>query len=458
MKKIFKKIFIASTVMVASLAAGVFTSCAYGADQEAIKRGEGYNCCVTYDANGGTYGSNSSRTYALVKENSLAPAPGYVDAKTQASVKIPTRRDFQLVGEAKSDGDDETNDEAILTKSWFVAKTDDNGNVIYEGEGENKTAVLESETPWNFTKDKVTKDITLVAQWREVFRFSLCLVEEKADGDKVEKTEKEIYTYTVNPGDTIIDKLYNKDKGTGEIVRRADYIKVSVSNYTFLDFYLDEEFTTVLDTNYVHPGRYEQEITEINPETNVEETKTVSTNIVKIYVKYLAGRYDLITNKNIKTLNEASKWYLLEDIDCAGLENPWGALSNFSGTIYGNGYAIKNLTVQSIVKKVTGKNEVGHSIFGKMNGTVENLKLENVTMNVRTEYGTSVPGNEHRGAFFAYSFGDKGTMTNVELINCRLLFTHKDCYTHVPAANGLWWEAPAEGKATVTGSVEIVSE
>ena len=63
MKKIFKKIFIASTIMVASLAAGVFSSCAYGADQETIKRDEGFNCCVTYDANGGTYGSNSYRFF-----------------------------------------------------------------------------------------------------------------------------------------------------------------------------------------------------------------------------------------------------------------------------------------------------------------------------------------------------------------------------------------------------------
>ena len=160
MKKIFKKILLAGTVMVATLSAGIFTSCTYGADQEDLKREEGFKYCVTYDANGGTYGSNSTRTYALVKENSPAPAPGYVDGKTQASVKIPTRRDYQLVGEAKSDGDDDTNEETILTKSWFVAKTDEDGNVIYEGEGDEKTAVLEREEPWNFAKDRVTEDIT----------------------------------------------------------------------------------------------------------------------------------------------------------------------------------------------------------------------------------------------------------------------------------------------------------
>ena len=450
MKKIFRKIFIASTIMVATLAAGIFTSCAYDANQETIKREEGFNCCVTYDANGGSYGSNSYRTYALVQENSLAPAPGYVDAKTQASIKIPTRRDFQLVGEAKSDGDDETNDEAILTKSWFVAKTDDDGNVIYEGEGENKTAVLESETPWNFTKDKVTKDITLVAQWREVFRFTLCIMEEKANGDVVEVTEKELRQYTVEPGDTIVDKLYDKDKSTGTIVRRADYIKSGLSSaaYTVLDFYMDKECTELLDSSYQHPGRHEEEITEDGV------TTTVSTNVVKIYAKYLAGKYDFISNKNVKTLNQASKWYLLEDIDYAAVETPWTVLSSFSGSIYGNGYTIKNLTVESVVKKPSGQ-YMAHSIFGRMNGIVENLTLENVTLKLRTEYGTTIPGNEHRAAFLAYSLGENAMMNNVTLNGCRILFADADCYTHVSADGGLWWETPADGKATVTGSVEI---
>lgn len=448
MKKIFRKIFIASTIMVATLAAGIFTSCAYDANQETIKREEGFNCCVTYDANGGSYGSNSYRTYALVQENSLAPAPGYVDAKTQASIKIPTRRDFQLVGEAKSDGDDETNDEAILTKSWFVAKTDDDGNVIYD---ENGNAVLESETPWSFIKDKVTKDITLVAQWREVFRFTLCIMEEKANGDVVEVTEKELRQYTVEPGDTIVDKLYDKDKSTGTIVRRADYIKSGLSSaaYTILDFYRDKDFTTVLDTNYQHPGRHEEEITEDGV------TTTVSTNVVKIYAKYLAGKYDFISNKNVKTLNQASKWYLLEDIDYAAVETPWTVLSSFSGTIYGNGYSIKNLTVESVVKKPSGQ-YMAHSIFGRMNGIVENLTLKDVTLKLRTEYGTTIPGNEHRAAFLAYSLGENAMMNNVTLDGCRIWFADADCYTHVSADGGLWWEPPADGKATVTGSVEIV--
>lgn len=450
MKKRFRRVFIATTLMVAALASSIFAACSYGVNQEENKRKEGYSCCVTYDANGGTFGSNTTRTYALVKENSPAPAPGYVDERTQASIKLPTRRDFQLVEEAKDDGDEDKNDEAILTRSWFLAKTDEDGNVIYEGEGDEKVAVLESEEPWDFIKNKVTTDITLVAQWSEVFRYQIYLVDKSADGAR---EQKEIRTYTVEPGDTIIDKLYNKDKSTGNYVRRADYIKVSVSNYTLLDFYMDESLTVPLADNYVHPGRHEMEVTEINPDTQKEETTTISTNVVNIYVKYLSGRYDLISNNNLKSLTEASKWYLLEDVDFSAKEQT--ALTKFNGEIHGNGYAIKNLTVSSIAVKPTG-GYGAHSLFGMLNGLIENVKFENVTLNVQTKYGTNVPG-EQRASFFAYSFSEDGQMKDVTLDGCRILFTHASCYEYVVAGNdGLWWDAPdVNAVQNVTGSIQV---
>ena len=434
MNKVLKRILIASAVMVTSLTAGIFTSCSYGSNPEETKKQEGYSCCVTYDANGGTFGSNSTRTYALVKENSLTPAPGYVDSKTKATVKVPTRRNYQLVAEAKDDNDDDTNDEAIGSKSWFVAKTDENGNVVYEGEGEDKVPVLLSNEPWDFGKDRVTEDITLVAQWSEVFRYVLYLTEENTKG---EKELKELRTYTVAPGDTIADKLYEKENGS--LVRRADYIRVKVANYTFLDFYMDESLTAPLDVNYVHPGRREVEITEINPETKQEETKTVTTNTVEIYVKYLAGKYDLVSNKNIRTLTESSKWYLVEDVDLSSVN--WTALNRFTGTIYGNGFALKNLTVTATVMKPTGAYRA-HSIFGQMGGTIENLTFDQVTLNVKTSLGTDVPG-EQRANFLAYAFTEKGKMTGVTIKDSRILFSHSSCYQVEMGTNGgLWWEAP----------------
>ena len=242
-------------------------------------------------------------------------------------------------------------------------------------------------------------------------------------------------------GTKIWKRLYDKDKESGNIVRRADYIRVKVSNYTLLDFYMDEDLTTPLDLNYQHPGRRNVEVTEINPETNQEETTTISTNSVTLYVKYLAGKYDLISNKNIKTLTEASKWYLLEDVDLS--EKSWSALSKFNGVIYGNGFALKNLTMTSIAVKPTGANMYKeHSIFGKFGGVIENLTFENVTFNVKTSYGTSVPG-EQRVNFFAYEFAEKGSLSNVTIKDSCILLSHASCYQYQISESGLWWTAPA---------------
>ncbi len=451
MKKVFKRVLMAASVMVVSLAAGVFTACRVS-DTEDRKKQEGYACCVTYDANGGTFGSGSTKTYALVKENSLTPAPGFVDGNTQASVKLPTRRDHQLVGEAKSDGDDETNDEAILTKSWFLAQTDENGNVVYEGEGDDRQPVLLSSEPWDFTQNRVTGDITLVAKWSEVFRFSICIAEVDEEGKQV---EQQFRSFTVEPGDTIVDKLYKKEGGA--LVRRADKIKISQTGYTLLDFYLDDTYQTYLEDNYTHPGRREVEVTQLNPETGEEETVTMQTNTVTVYVKYLKGKYDLISNDNVKTLTEVSKWYLLEDVDLTG--KTWSAVSRFSGEILGNGFALKNVTVTSRASKTNTYK--AHSIFGKIGGTIENLTLENVNMQVYTDYGASVIG-EQRINFFAYEFTEEGVMKNVTVADSKIVLkVLPSLFAWQTGENGgLWWNAPAQNQisgVTVKENGEVVT-
>ena len=434
MKRVMKRVLIASAVLTTTLAAGIFTACT-GGDPEEKKKQEGYSCTVTYDANGGTFGSNSTRTYALVKENSLTPAPGYVDSK-QASVKVPSRRNYKLVGEKADDGDDDKNEEAIASQSWFVAQTDEDGNIVYTGEGETRAPVLVSDTPWNFAKDRVEGDVTLVAMWSEVFRYSIIISEPKEDGTTV---EKEFRTFEVEPGATIVDKLYKKQDN--QIIRRADYINVKQTGYTLLDFYLDDSYNTLLATDYVHPGRMETTETVVDPETKEESTVTAYTNTVKVYAKYLNGKYDFISQSNIRTLTESSNWYFVEDVDMQGQE--FTALTKFTGDIIGNGFTMKNLNVTSLAKKAaTGKAYREHSIFGQFGGTISDLTFENVTMIVKTEYETDVP-SEQRIDFFAYSFTEKGAISNVTFSDCSVQIQHAACYAEATGANGLWWEAPA---------------
>ena len=444
MKKVFKRVLIAAAVMVSALAAGTLTACARGSLEEQ-KREEGYIYTVTYDANGGTFGSNSTRTYALVKPNSPTPAPGYVDGKTQASVKVPTRTDYELVGEAEDDKDDDKNEEALLSKSWFVAMTDEEGNVVYEGEGEDRTPVLLSTEPWDFAKNKVTSDITLVAQWTQKLNFSICIAE--VDETTNQTTLKEIRTYAVKKGDTIVDKLYNKVNG--EIVRRADNIKVKQTGYTLLDFYLDDGYQTLLNTDFAHPGL--QVIgTETDPETG--ETKEIKSPTVVIYAKYLKGRFEFVTEKNKPILTDVSNWYVLEDVNYAGTD-AWEAVGEFKGTIYGNGYTLKNVKVQSQAMKTTEYN--AHSMFGKVSGLVENITFDCATVEVYTQYGAVVIGDQ-RTTFLAYEVTDKGSMKGITLQDCKLVLkTLKNgeptLFTAMTGEHGgLWWNAPTAEQADVT--------
>ena len=62
MKRVMKRVLIASAVLTTTLAAGIFTACT-GGDPEEKKKQEGYSCTVTYDANGGTFGKNSYTNY-----------------------------------------------------------------------------------------------------------------------------------------------------------------------------------------------------------------------------------------------------------------------------------------------------------------------------------------------------------------------------------------------------------
>ncbi len=454
-KRKIKKVFIAAVLMLLSLLAGILTACGKKQNQEELTKQQGYSYCITYDANGGSFGSNSTLTYALVKKDSLAPAPGYVDAKTQASVKLPTRRNYRLLG-----GVPKTNDDAIKSDCWYLAAMDENGNVLRD---ENGMAVFASDKPWDFAKDRVTEDITLVAAWEEVYRYLLCLT----DVDENGKTfEKELRAFVVKPGDSVAAKLY--DKVDGEYVDRADYIRITEKDYTLLDFYMDEALTQDLDFGYVHPGQREVEETVIDPETNEPVTQTVKTNDVKIYAKYLHGDFELITKASVAKkalkLSYNSNWYLLEDVDLTvdnlitGGQEPtiWEKVDVFEGVIYGNGHSISGFCVNSQAIRpayASGVDYTQHSIFGQMNGILSDLTLKGgvFTVNVANAYMEAISG-EQRVAFLAYDFGENGRVSNVTLEDCQIVLANHDKYQSVinEEAGAVWYVKPTAEQATVT--------
>ena len=85
---------------------------------------------------------------------------------------------------------------------------------------------------------------------------------------------------------------------------------------------------------------------------------------------------------------EVNGWYadetvaLNNDIDMAGVE--WFILEQFRGTLEGNGHVIKNLTV-------TAASGTAAFIRKMINATVQNIRFENLNVNVTTsDKGTTV--------------------------------------------------------------------
>lgn len=75
--------------------------------------------------------------------------------------------------------------------------------------------------------------------------------------------------------------------------------------------------------------------------------------------------------EELKAIAGTSLEYKLSgDIDLSGVE--WTPIGDFTGVLDGNGYAIKNLTINA------SESNVG--LFSTLSGTVKNLKLENVSV------------------------------------------------------------------------------
>ncbi|MBQ8885486.1 MAG: hypothetical protein IJY62_03870 [Clostridia bacterium] len=433
MKKFFKKILMLASLACMALCLGVFAACSEeptGASREEGLLKDGY-LRVSYNANGGDFGNDQDLIDSLVAPGSLTPYPGYVDPKTQSKIPVPTMDGYSV-------------------SAWYPAELDKDGNVVYEGEGENKKPVLK-DTAWNFTKDKVTEDVVLFAQWIKNLKFRVYIVALGDDGTyslvkESDGTPKVGKTYNADEGDPVLNRLYNQDESTGETLIRADNVAIRITGYTPIGFYMDETLKTKMPEDLTHPG-------DAQPE-------------VAIYAKCLTGDFDIITAADGATLklNQASKWYLVENVTIPESAEAWNALTRFNGAIYGNEFTISGIRVNSVVNAIKATESKSHSLFGQMNGQVQDLTFKDVVFKVGA--GQSFGGNGKQYiSFLASTFGKDGLFKNVKLENCSLEIIKLDSeypwFVYEEQAH--YWQTPQDQeqtaiiqKQTVTGSVNMI--
>lgn len=373
-------LFLTATLL-AVIMVGVLCACTtVDREQEIIQAG--YIHEVTYDANGGSFNSNSPAQYEYVRvqENSLTIEPDY------------------SADNVEGDPNSITLYRSEISNNYFLAGWQ---QVLFDEEG-NETGV--SEEYWNFTTDRVTGDITLRADW--VQRGELVL---NITVDDQVVTFNQQTSLVVTPGESFLSSLYSANSSNGYTVRE-DYVRGSVrtqtaddQTYTLLEFFYDEALTQPVTAENA-----------IYPEDNRAQ--------LNLYARYLEGNFSVLSQETLSSgtyLNSGSNWYLVTDLDFSdrsGEPVKWDALRLFSGTIYGNGHSITGVEIRSEVNADRSA-PANRSIFGVMEGSVHDLTFAGVQFTVYAQAITDTGRPEIGIAFLASSFSG-GVFDNVMLTDC----------------------------------------
>ncbi len=110
------------------------------------------------------------------------------------------------------------------------------------------------------------------------------------------------------------------------------------------------------------PGTVSIKLSYIDNNETIAESNTIT-------IKFFANAVNTI--EDLKAIANSDKSYVLgADIDLSSEPN-WTPIEGFKGSLNGNGYSIKNLSL-----KVKSNDNIG--LFSELLGTVNNLKIENV--------------------------------------------------------------------------------
>lgn len=243
--------------------------------------------------------------------------------------------------------------EALIYDPNFIEQNPDNQIVLHdhhiEGWYQTKNADGTYSNPWDFAKNKITKDgITLYAKWAENVVYSYEVYKSVDD-------TKPIATLIVEKGGKFNDITLDLD----------------IDGYTNIQ-YLDKDGNP-WDANFTHPGG------------DVDTAIRVNMDLIEGDFKVVRTAKEL---KNSKSKNI----YLAADIDLKGADFNF---NEYKGILLGNGHKIYNFTVKSPAAKaeinsdLATKNSLYSSIFYKLDGaTIKDVTFEDVTYEINNPLQT----------------------------------------------------------------------
>ncbi len=321
---------------------------------------DGFNVSVEYDANGGSFGTD---TYITTDSYNIADLP--LNANGQKEIYLvetddPSREKVDRLTPRQA---------GYFFVGWFEKRTpveNDKGEALdYYGEVAKESGRAVAYTysgKWNFDEPLAldpNKSYTatepvkvLYAGWIPEFKLEF---RDNQNKDTV------LGEYTFNPTtmNELSFKLPQWNLESGEL----DYFNFpKQDDKTFASAYVGEN--KVEGEVVVHTGTYNK------------DTATYENPIQIIYLDYKDGSWYKITKPSQLTdiWNPKGIYELQADLDFT--DEAWPFVNNsFTGKIIGNGYTIKNVEIEQ-----SGTSTQNFGLFGQLSGaTLENITFENIT-------------------------------------------------------------------------------
>ena len=370
------------------LTALLVTGCAQEPTPYEVNDAEHFTVSVKYDANGGTFTTNTAVIVDSYNISGMA-----LDNNGNAEIALLSPDDSRRGNDAF-----EAVNNGYFLAGWYRECTQQaDGSYTYAGRWDFEKDLLEVDPAGTYTSAEPV--LTLYAAWIPMFQVNFCDLQ---TGEILET-----YTFDPNTGASLTVPALDEETGAVEMHKFPKR-----SGYTFDSVYYDAEGTKIVDTaEVVHTGT-------VNYENGTAENGTMD-----LYINWTEGEWYHIYNVE-QFLDNASvtgNYVLHADLDFAGEIWPTAMMyGNFAGSIEGNGHTISNVELTQ-----TNNSKVNAGLFGHLTekAKLSDLTFENVTFTIKA--GTRVVGTSF--GLLAGTISGDAVLENINIAASKLQID-SSCY------------------------------
>jgi len=374
------------TAVLLLLTIGMIAGCNQANNPYQANDADSYRFSVKYDANGGTFTTNTS---VIVDSYDLSQVNKNNQGQAEIALLSPDNA-------ARGDNAFAAVRNGYFLAGWYrertEAGTDKDGNKLYTYSGK-----------WDFETDILTADpngdysaaepeVTLYAAWIPMFRIEYYVL----GSDELLGAE----SYDPTRDGALVMPQWDVKTGT---IKLNDIPKRD--NYTFTAAYLDAQGTEPITTDTVaHTGT-------VNYENATAENSTM-----KIYLDWKEGEWFRIYTAEQFSDNAKlnGNYEIMADLDFTDEIWPTALMhGNFTGTIIGNGHTFSNISLTQ-----TNNSKPNSGLFGNLSegAQISDVKFQNVSFTIKG--GTRIAGASF--GLLAGTISGENVLSNVQILESTL--------------------------------------